>query len=532
MAEHVQLDDLIERLANLDPEEAERLRENTKEIIDAQGMKLWQPNPGSQTEAYFHEADEIGYGGEAGPGKTALGIGITLNRAKRSLVLRRTNKEAFNIIDEYEQFIGYKPKLDRRESFRVNERLIKVGGCEHEEHKQKYKGTPYDFIFFDQVEDFSEAQYTFIIQWNRSVDPEVKAQVFCSLNPPTKTSGLWVMNRWGAWLDPHHPRPAKSGEIRWFTTIKGEDTEVDGPGPHLVDGKEVYAKSRTFIRGYLEENYALQKTGYAATRAAAPQKYREAYHEGDFESALRDVPNQICPTAWVRAAVQRWHEKPPAGIPMCAIGSDMSGGGNDPAVLAIRHDGWFAPMIVIPADEIPEDRPGRYVAGIIMSYRRDDADVIVDMGGGYGGPTYEQLKANGIDAQAYKGAEATTLRTRDNKLRFANVRTAALWRFREALDPSDPAGSPIMIPDDPILIADLCAPTFLEDKKLLTAEPKKDVCERLGRSTNKGDAAIMAWFCGPRYVVGGVALERAQRYTRLRGQRPKVVTGRNKSRRR
>ena len=49
------------------------------------------------------------------------------------------------------------------------------------------------------------------------------------------------MKYWGPWLDTTHPHPAKPGELRWFTTINGEDREVDGPGPHLIDGEQVYA---------------------------------------------------------------------------------------------------------------------------------------------------------------------------------------------------------------------------------------------------------------------------------------------------
>src|SRR6478752_6567613 len=52
---------------------------------------------------------------------------------------------------------------------------------------------------------------------------------------------------WGPWLDRTHPNPAKPGELRWFTTINGEDREVDGPGPHMIDGQPVMARSRTFI---------------------------------------------------------------------------------------------------------------------------------------------------------------------------------------------------------------------------------------------------------------------------------------------
>lgn len=492
-------------------------------------MGLWQPNPGFQTEAYFCEADEVGCGGEAGPGKTQTIVGLALQRHKRSLVLRRTNKEARALLDDFEICLGYRPKVDQSDSFRVEDRKIKIGGCEHEDDKQKYKGVPYDLIAWDQVEDFPEAVYNFVNIWCRSADPEVRPQIFATLNPPTSPTGLWVMRRWGAWLDPHHPRPAKSGEIRWFLNINDEDTEVEGKGPHFVNGEELYARSRTFIRGRLDENIELLESGYKDHRANIPEKYKEAYHFGDFEASLADVPNQVCPTKWVRAAVNRHSPHPPVGIPMCAIGVDPSGGGRDSMVIALRHDGWYHPMEVVAGKDIPIERAGKFVAGLIVSHRRDSARVIIDMGGGYGGSIYEQLRENSIDVEAFRGAEKSVRRTSDGQNGFFNRRTEAWWRFREALDPSLPGGSPISLPDDPFLIADLTAPLIKEDRKVLQLEEKEKTIERLGRSTDRGDAVVMAWACGDRYLDRPPP--KGYGYLNPRN-RPKVILGRAKHNRR
>ena len=68
--------------------------------------------------------------------------------------------------------------------------------------------------------------------WNRSPDPRQRCRVVVGSNPPTTSEGLWVIKHWGPWLGLLHPRPAKPGELRWFTTGEGgEDVEVDGPGP-------------------------------------------------------------------------------------------------------------------------------------------------------------------------------------------------------------------------------------------------------------------------------------------------------------
>src|SRR3990167_2596585 len=283
------LDEIVERVAGL----GERDKAALTQALARQGTRLWTPNPGAQTDAYLSEADEIGFGGEAGGGKTWLLIGLALDY-KRSLILRRTNKEARRLADQFEEVIGHRNGLNTNEGiWRLGDKVIEYGGCEHEHDKHKYKGFGRDLLAFDEVVDFSYTVYQFIKQWNRSTVKGISPKVIATFNPPTQPGGLWVIPHWGPWIDPKHPHPAASGEIRWFTSIDGKDTEVDGPGPHLIGGEQIMAKSRTFIRGYLHENPDLAETGYDSVRAAAPKHPREIYRMGSFEAALADQPGQL-----------------------------------------------------------------------------------------------------------------------------------------------------------------------------------------------------------------------------------------------
>lgn len=528
-----ELDTLLERLANLDPEERAKIE---REAIAATKGIVWVPNPGSQMEAFDSEADETGYGGEAGPGKTDLLLGTALTQHRRSLVLRRTNKEASKLQARLEEILGTREGWNGQQNqWRIDGRLIDIGGVQLESDKQKYKGDPHDLIAFDEVVDFSETQYEFIIGWNRSTDPKQRCRILASFNPPTRPIGMWVMKRWAAWLDPKHPNPAKSGELRWFTTVDGEDTEVEGPGPHMIEGKAILAKSRTFIRGRLEENPALAGTGYEGRLAGLPEELRDAYMSGSFEASLRDQPNQTIPTTWVKLAQQRWTAKPPIGVPMCAIGVDCSGGGKDPLIIACRHDGWYATIIEIPGKEIPMDKIGSHTAGLVIAARRDLAIVVPDMGGGYGSAMAEHLTDNSVEVAGYRGAESTTRRSNDGKLKFTNTRSAALWGLREALDPGQPGGSPIALPDDPELVADLTSPTFEATPNGIKVEPKDAVMERLGRSTDKGDAVMMAWWAGPKEITHALewadAREEMRKQTlhKIGGRRPQAIIGREHS---
>jgi len=123
------------------------------------------------------------------------------------------------------------------------------------------------------------------------------------------------------------------------------------------------------------------------------------------------------------------------------------------------------------------------------------------------------------------------MRSKDSSIPFQNKRSAAIWRFREALDPSQPGGSPISLPDDPEMVADLTAPTYRIENHVIKVESKEKVCERLGRSTNKGDAIVMAWFDGPKEINSALDwLERKEQKS-LKGMAPKVIMGRQHAKR-
>jgi hypothetical protein len=247
---------------------------------------------------------------------------------------------------------------------------------------------------------------------------------------------------------------------------------------------------------------------------------RLAYRDGDFGVGLRDEPMQALPSAWVLEAQARWTKNPPYGVPMCCIGVDVAQGGNDNTVLATRYDGWYAPLLVIPG---AQTKDGPSVAGQVVTNRRDECRVVVDIGGGWGGEAYAHMKANGIDCVAYMGIKSSSRRTRDRQLAFFNVRTEAYWRFREALDPSQPQGSNIILPIDPELVSDLCAPRYEVTSRGIRLESKEDVCKRLNRSPDRGDAVVMAWWDG--YKVEQLA---GGEWKNVKGGRmtPQVIMGR------
>lgn len=512
------LDDLLAAFGVMTPEERARIEADANELTKD---RIWVPNIGPQTDAFFCDADELFYGGQAGGGKTDLIIGLAITDHQRSLLLRRQNADTTAIADRLEEMSG------RRSG--PSDKVIDIAGCQLERDKQKWKGRPHDLIGFDEISDFTESQYRFIIGWNRSTQPGQRSRVVAAGNPPTTPEGFWVLRYWAAWLDPTHPHPAKEGELRWYTTIDGKDVECEGPGALEVNGETIYPKSRTFIRSRLSDNPDLEASGYDRTLAALPHELRDAYRGGRFDAVLPDKPFQLIQTAHILAAESRWSPDGGDNIPMSCLAHDVALGGVNPDgnAWARRHGLWFDEVIKeISAPGVKLDPID--LAGRDMTLLRDHADLVIDMGGGFGSGVYSHIK-NNVDfdmkkLHAHVGSSRSTLRSRDGKFKFKNLRSCVYWKFREALEPG--LGVPIALPPDPELRADLAALTWKLTPQGVQITEKVDLVKDLGRSPDKGDCVVNAWFYGPPGVIVDYNQKQAiQRASQRNGGGPRVNLG-------
>jgi Terminase large subunit, T4likevirus-type, N-terminal len=482
----VSLDDFLKRLTALDPETKAAAAQKALDQV----RQRFIPNPGPQTDAWFSKADELFFGGGAGGGKTALLCGLAIEAHAASIIFRREFAQTKGLVKEVQRQLGSRSGYNGQDKlWRLpggNE--LEIGSVQHEDDKDKYQGRAHDFKGFDEITHFTESQYRFLIGWLRSTTIAQRCRVVATGNPPLTAEGQWVIRYWGAWLDPTHPNPARPGELRWYAVVDGEDREVDGPGPHVIDGKEYLARSRTFIPAKLEDNPDLMSTGYAAVIEGMPEPMRTMMREGRFDVGLQDQAYQVIPTAWILAAQGRWKDDGFKTFAMTAMALDPAGGGRDSAELCWRHGGWYAPLVSAKG---PDTADGSASAATVVRHRRDNAPVVVDAGGGYGGAAGLRLKDNGIAVVQFNGAAAAMGRTRDGTLRFVNKRAEAWWRMREELDPDQEGGSAIALPPDPELRADLAAPTYEVRANGILIESKDHLRERLGRSPGKGDAVVM-----------------------------------------
>jgi hypothetical protein len=359
-------------------------------------------------------------------------------RAQASRILRRVNQDAGELGDRLVEILGStrattaKPPTWKG----VGGKLIELRGCEHEKDKQRYKGRARDFIGYDELADFLESQYVFINTWNRSVDPKPalphrRARPTGRRRP--RASGSSAL---GGLARSEASEPGQGRRAPLVPATDQGEIEVDGPGPHDVNGRPTRATSRTFIRSKLSDNPDLappttapSSTACRRSCARLPRRRLHGRHEGRRLAGHSDRLDR-------RGACSAGSHGPPRTA-MTAMAVDVAPGGGDKRVIAWRYGGWFAPL---DAEGIV-DKTGRLTAGVrgqapprsLPGDRRSRRRL--------GRRCAHRLKDNGIDVIAFNGVVTSTARTRDGKLKFVNKRAEATWRLREELDPTQEGGS-------------------------------------------------------------------------------------------
>lgn len=457
----------------------------------------WTPLPGPQTMALESDADELYYGGGAGGGKSDLLLGYGLARSRSGIVFRRQFKQLEGpegLIERSKKIVGQSEHFNNsRMIWRLGPRMLEFGAVDHEDDKDKYQGRAHDFKGFDELPQFSEAQYLYLTAWARTTTPGQRVRIIAAGNPPQDAQGEWVIQRWAPWLDDQHPNPAAPGELRYFARIDGKDTEVEGPSAFEHKGETIAPTSRTFIPARVTDNPHLLATDYVKRLQQMPEPLRSQLLYGDHAIGLKDDPWQVIPTAWVREAQARWTPGGGHGRPVTAVGIDVAQGGLDNTVIVRRHGRWFSEPEVVPGPEVPDANVNADHVKRALS-RGGVANIDAD---GIGASTYFLVKAtHPTGVQAYHGGASTDAKDESRVLSFFNVRAAAYWKLREALDPSN--AEPIALPPSRELRVELCAAHYGAEDRTVKLEKKEKIKERLGRSPDLADAVVMALWDDPR----------------------------------
>lgn len=474
----------------------------------------WQisPHDGPQKMAFESQAFETLYGGSAGGGKSFLILMLAAMSHRRSIIFRRTYPNLRDLIETSLELLGGVARYNSIEKIWRDipgNRILEFGSVQYEKDKESYRGRQHDLKCFDELTEFSETQYTFITKWTRTAIEGQNARIVATCNPPTDSSGQWIIDRWGPWLDPNHDHfPTPSGELKWYAMIDGKEIIVDDDTPikHTDSkGREetIIPKSRTFVAARLSDNPSLGDD-YKSLLQSTPEPLRSQLLYGDFSIKPSDNEWQCIPSAWVDAAVARWNDRDKPER-LTSIGVDVARGGADNTVISKRYGNYYDELVTYPGPTTPD---GPAVAAQVVSHHENGAYIWIDVVG-VGGSVYDALKGS-YKAYAFGGSEKAE---NDNgkrhldsteTLEFVNKRSWSIWRFREMLSPD--SGHDIALPPNKDLKAELCAARWgvappiagSSAKGRIKIESKDEIKKRIGRSPDLADAVIYASIDGKR----------------------------------
>lgn len=294
------------------------IAKSAEEIKKMKVPLVWQPQEGPQTEFFKTKAFEVLFGGSKGGAKTeSLVMGAARqvrNPHYRGLILRRKYPQLKDIIDRTHEYYprldpgAHYDKQDHRWRFSSGS-AVDFGHCESEEDKRNYQGQEYHYMGFDQVEEFTQSQYEFIIMNCRSSRKDIRCEIKCTANPGG-IGHAWCHKRW-----------------------------IDGKEPYKVytesfalpNGQEV-AWTRQFIPSRVWDNKILLERSpmYLAQLMSLPEDQRRAMLDGDwnvFEGQYfgewRPVKNNeeyhviapfAIPSGWRRFRSMDWGFKDPSAV--------------------------------------------------------------------------------------------------------------------------------------------------------------------------------------------------------------------------
>jgi len=171
--------------------------------VDALGRPT-APNP-KQAQAHASPTLELLYGGAAFGGKTdflileAIRTALSVPGAHVAFFRRTLLELKKSVLGRFHQLIPQdtrgRPVLTWNGAdytfHGMNGSEIQFGYCDHADDVEHYRGAQWILLCIDQVEDFSEAQYFYLLSRVRSRFPGVEPRVRLAANP----KGGWLKRR-------------------------------------------------------------------------------------------------------------------------------------------------------------------------------------------------------------------------------------------------------------------------------------------------------------------------------------------------
>lgn len=285
-------------------------------------VQEFRPHEGAQTAFLANPADICIGGGSAGGGKTYALLAEPMRHLHVSgfnaVIFRRTSPQLRAAGGPWAESFNFYPSLNGRPAayrwvFQTSRRTAEVqfSHLQHEKDRLSWKGAQIALILFDQLEDFTESQFWYLLSRNRSacgVRPYIRAT--CNPVPADDPIGGWLRKLLDWWIDPEtgYAIPERAGRIRWFTRVSEQLHWGDSPEEVLAKFAHFPAdklarlkiKSLSFVPMGLDDNPTLRQADpdYEATLEALPYVDRMRLRYGNWN--VRDVGKGHFDRTWFK----------------------------------------------------------------------------------------------------------------------------------------------------------------------------------------------------------------------------------------
>lgn len=279
-----------------------------------------RPQPGPQEAFLATPADIAFYGGAAGSGKSFATILDPLRHVHRpgyrAVMFRREMTRLIGSGSLWEESQGIYPLLSATSRMSPvlewrwpSGAVIEMRHLQHDKDKHAHQGKQYAGEYFDEVTEFDEAQFWYLISRLRTtcgIRPYARGT--CNPDPDS-----WVRKLIDWWIGPDgRAIPERSGVIRWFARVGDEIVWADTRDELFEQNPTVEPDdplSFTFVAARLEDNPALLRVdpGYRARLRALPLVERERLLGGNWD--IRAAAGLLFRRAWCELVDQA-----PAGL--------------------------------------------------------------------------------------------------------------------------------------------------------------------------------------------------------------------------
>jgi hypothetical protein len=244
----------------------------------------YEPQPRQQLYHQAVDIDELLFGGAAGGGKSestiwdALSYGLECE-GSRQIIFRRTfpdlQRSIINrTLQVYPKAVA-KYNQSKHEWTLINGSVIELAYWDNDSNYMNYQGAEYDVIRWEELTQFEEKWYTYMLSRLRGAKPYPRSVK--STTNPGGVGHAWVKRRFidiGEWEQVH--------------TVN----EVDDDGNHLIyppgtpNAGEPILRNRIFIPSKVTDNIALMQNdpGYIARLMSLPDNERKQLLDGDWDT--------------------------------------------------------------------------------------------------------------------------------------------------------------------------------------------------------------------------------------------------------